>query len=258
LSDNEPTTGDDAKLQLSLVRDDFPFRALRKVGLVPREGLGTVRRAVFFALFTWLPIAVWALYTGHALPGAPGEPLYQYFGVNARCLIAIPLLILAQGLAHTLTTRLLPWFVRSGVVTEQDRPRFIDIVAAVVRLRNATLPWIVIGTLVIAWAAVGPFIQDPDNLNWAREGPPTASHIGFGGWWQLLVARPVYLALIVAWLWRVILLWVLFARIARLDLHLVPTHPDRVGGLGFVERFVTIFSPACGRSSRSRCLRCYR
>jgi hypothetical protein len=36
---------------------------------------------------------------------------------------------------------------------------------------------------------------------------------------------------------------VLFWRIARLDLALVPTHPDRVGGLGFLERVPPLFAP---------------
>ena len=35
----------------------------------------------------------------------------------------------------------------------------------------------------------------------------------------------------------------LFRRIARLDLALVPTHPDGAGGLGFLETTPTIFSP---------------
>ncbi len=49
------------------------------------------------------------------------------------------------------------------------------------------------------------------------------------------MARPIFLALLLGWLWRLILLCVLFHRIARLDLALVPTHPDRDGGLGFLE-----------------------
>ncbi|MFO1364162.1 MAG: hypothetical protein U1F45_17175 [Burkholderiales bacterium] len=39
------------------------------------------------------------------------------------------------------------------------------------------------------------------------------------------------------------LLAVLFWRIARLDLALVPTHPDRAGGLGFLERVPPLFAP---------------
>ena len=59
---------------ISLVRDDLLFRIQRRIGLIPSQGLGVVRRAIFFALLAWLPIVVWAGYTGRALPGVADEP----------------------------------------------------------------------------------------------------------------------------------------------------------------------------------------
>ncbi len=241
---NSETRTDSSPLALSLVCDDPPFRVLRRVGLIPRDGLGTGRRALFFALVTWLPIAVWAALAGRALPTGAGEPLLEHFGVQVRCLIAIPVLILAQGFAHKTTTLLLPWFVKSGVVPKEKRPQLEEIVRGVMRLRNAIAPWVVIAGVVIAWTVLQPALQDTDDLSWANETSATGTaHFGFGGWWFLVVARPVYFALLLAWIWRVVLLAVLFRRIAKLGLELVPTHPDRVGGLGFVERFAAIFGP---------------
>jgi hypothetical protein len=74
----------------------------------------------------------------------------------------------------------------------------------------------------------------------SSRSPP---ELGFGGWWFLFVARPIYAALVLGWLWRVVLLTVLFYRISKLGLELVPTHPDRAGGLGFVEHFAVMFVP---------------
>lgn len=233
----------DSGLALSLVCDDPPFRAMRRIGLVPSAGLGLGRRAVLFALVSWLPIAVWAAATGHALPGEGTEPLLQHFGVHVRCLVAIPLLILAQALAHNTTTQLLPWFGRSGLIPESRRSQFDAVVGEVLRLRSAARPWIVIAALVIAWTALGSLARHSDELSWALEGAAPSSPLGFGGWWFLLVARPIYVALVLAWLWRLVLLTLLFRRTSALGLELVPTHPDRVGGLGFVERFATMFSP---------------
>jgi hypothetical protein len=70
---------------VSLVRDDLPFRLQRRVGLIPRAGgLGAGRRALFWGVLTWLPIAVWAWWIGRALPeqGQAVEPLLQHFGVH--------------------------------------------------------------------------------------------------------------------------------------------------------------------------------
>jgi hypothetical protein len=233
----------DPELALSFVRDDWPFRMLRKLGLVPATGLGVVRRAVFFTLLAWLPLAIWAWQAKRALPGAPGEPLLQHFGVQVRCLIAIPLLILAQAFAHKTTTRLIPWFEKSGVVPEGKRGDFERIVRGVHRLRNATLPWVLILGLVGAWTALGPVVREGEELNWAMESASGPPHVGFGGWWFLFVARPIYITLVLGWLWRLALLTLLFRRTAKLGLDLVPTHPDRTGGLGFIERFATMFAP---------------
>lgn len=58
-----------------------------------------------------------------------------------------------------------------------------------------------------------------------------------------LCVAPIFVALLLAWLWRLLLVVVLFARIGRLDLSLVPTHPDRVGGLDFVQALPWAFAP---------------
>jgi hypothetical protein len=107
-----------AAFQLSLVRNDLFFRVQRAVGLIPATGLGIGRRALSLALVTFGPIAVWAAFANRALPGAAtSEPLFQHFGVTVRCLVAIPLLVIAEGVAHAMTTRLLPHFASSGLVT---------------------------------------------------------------------------------------------------------------------------------------------
>jgi hypothetical protein len=230
----------DPEFALSLVRGDALLRLQRRIGLVPAGGLGVGRRALALALLSWLPLALWALLSGHALPSGAGEPLLKHFGVQARCLFAIPLFVLAEGVGHGLTTRLLPHFVSSGLVSEADRPRFREILLGVAKLRDRTLPWVVILGLVIAVEALGG--AGTHELIWAEEGAVTLN-LGFGGWWFAWVARPVFLALLLGWLWRLFLLCVLFRRIASLELALVPTHPDGAAGLGFLESTPFLFSP---------------
>jgi hypothetical protein len=226
--------------ELSVVRGDLLFRLQRRVGLVPAGGLGLVRRAVFWSLLAWLPIVLWALYIRRALPGVAGEPLLAHFGVHARFLVAVPLLILAEGPVHALTTRLLPQFVHSGVVPPAGVEPFRAAIAATARLRDATLPWAVMLGIVVAFASTSEMVHRSHEIDW-ESGPD--GRPGFGALWYLYVARSIYLTLVLAWLWRVVLLAVLFWRIARLDLALVPTHPDRVGGLGFLERVPPLFAP---------------
>jgi hypothetical protein len=228
-------------LALSVVRGDALLRAQRAIGLVPKEGLGVGRRALAMALLTWAPITIWALLFSRALPGAVEEPLLRHFGIHVRCLVAIPLFVLAESVAHGVTTRLVPHFVHSGLVAAGDRGRFREILRGVARLRDATLPWVAIAGLVIAWALLSPGPAATHELMWA--GEPGSAGFGFGALWFNWVALPVFLTLLLGWLWRLVLVLVLCLRLSRLDLALVPTHPDGAGGLGFLERLPAAFSP---------------
>ena len=225
---------DDESIELSLVRDDLPFRLQRRVGLIPERGLGTVRRAIFFALLTWLPIVVWAGIEGRALPGNVDEPLLQHFGIHVRFLIALPLLILGEAKMDKLMTRFIPHFLTSGLVRVEQEGAFKEIIQGVIRLRNLTMPWLIIAVLILAWTIFKPAVSDDHELIWAASG--------FGGFWFNYVSRPIFTILMVAWLWRLALLVILLKRIAGLGLNLVPTHADRAGGLGFLEKLPTAFS----------------
>lgn len=226
---------------ISLIRDDLLFRLQRRAGLIPDRGLGLMRRALFFALLAWLPIAAWAALTGRALPGTVSEPLLQHFGIHIRFLVAVPLLIFGEGAVHRATTLLIPYFYTSGLVREGQREAFRKIIQGMVHLRDSTLPWIVIAALIAAWLGFRPPSQDQHELVWANIGEPTRFSLGFGGWWLDYVAQPIFFALLCAWLWRLVLLFLLLKRIAALDLQFVPTHPDRAGGLGFLEKLPKAF-----------------
>ncbi len=234
-------SSDAGDLEVSLVRNDLLFRAQRAVGLIPAAGFGVGRRALLLALVTWLPIAAWAVLTGRALSHAAGEPLSQHFGIHVRCLVAIPLLVVAEVVAHARTALLGQHFVRSGIVAESDLPRFREIVRGVARLRDASLPWIAVGGILVAWTTLGPIDLTAHEIDWATESGSAPAPLGFGGWWFLYVVRPIFMTLLLAWLWRLVLLCVLLRRIVRLDLSIVPTHPDRAGGLGFLERLPSAF-----------------
>jgi hypothetical protein len=108
-------------LQLSLVRGDAVFRLQRSVGLIPRNGFGLVRRALLIALITWLPIAVWAFVRRRLFQGTVTEPLLSASGSTSAVLVALSLLVFGEGVAHGVTMRLIPCFVRSGLFRETDR-----------------------------------------------------------------------------------------------------------------------------------------
>src|SRR6185436_13073850 len=63
------------------------------------------------------------------------------------------------------------------------------------------------------------------------------------GWWLGCVSLPLFQFVLLRWYFR-LFIWARFLwRVSRLELTLVPTHPDRCGGLGFLANVSTAFAP---------------
>jgi hypothetical protein len=54
------------------------------------------------------------------------------------------------------------------------------------------------------------------------------------GWWYLIVGVGLFQFLFWRWLWRLVIWYRFLWLVSRLDLRLIPTHPDRAAGLGFI------------------------
>ena len=59
----------------------------------------------------------------------------------------------------------------------------------------------------------------------------------------LFVSLPIFQFILVRWYLRFFLWFWFLWRVSRLDLRLVPIHPDRTGGLGFLGRSTNAFAP---------------
>src|SRR6266705_2184368 len=74
---------------------------------------------------------------------------------------------------------------------------------------------------------------------------PTAegSKLSLAGIWYGYLSLPLFQFLLLRWYFR-LFIWTRFLwQVSRIELSLVPTHPDRVGGLGFLTRTVYAFTP---------------
>jgi hypothetical protein len=68
-------------------------------------------------------------------------------------------------------------------------------------------------------------------------------HPSLAGWWMGCVSLPLVQFLLLRWYFRLVV-WARFLwQVSRIDLTLVPTHPDRSGGLGFLALVNYAFAP---------------
>src|SRR5204862_1216499 len=63
------------------------------------------------------------------------------------------------------------------------------------------------------------------------------------GWWFGCVSLPLFQFILLRWYFR-LFIWARFLwHVSRIELKLVPTHPDRCGGLEFLASVCTAFAP---------------
>jgi hypothetical protein len=68
-------------------------------------------------------------------------------------------------------------------------------------------------------------------------------HFSMAGRWFEFVSVPVFQFILLRWYIRILIWFCFLFRVSRLNLHLLPAHPDRVGGLGFLGRSTIAFDP---------------
>lgn len=233
----------DGIADFSLIRDDASYRLQRRLGLIPPSGMGIKRRAIIFAGITWVPMLIWAALTNRLWSISGEDAFLSQFDVHIRCLVSIPMLVIAEGVVQQYAPHVLRQFVESGLVHTADLPKFRDLILGIVRLKNRLLPWFVILGIVVATMSVNVAWQPYAEYRSAATTANARNELTFGAWWFLLVIRPLFTALFFAWLWRTALVFILMFRLTTLPMALVPIHPDRMAGLGFIQHLAIIFSP---------------
>jgi hypothetical protein len=206
------------------------------------------RRIVAISLFAWLPLLVLSALTGHLWDGAIRIPFLKDFEVHARFLLALPLLIAAELVVHQRMRPLARQFLDRGLIADASRARFDAAVASAWRLRNSVVVEVLLIVLVylftvlFVWPRHVAVLNTQNLTTWYAPG---GGHEALtpAGWWFLLVGLPAFQFMLLRWYFR-LFIWIRFlAAVAACRPRVVPTHPDRVGGLGFLSDTVTAFAP---------------
>jgi len=220
--------------EFSLAKGGPFFKLMVRSGLVRPDFARPARRAIFLALFTWLPIFVLSALQGLALGGSLKVPFLLDFSVSIRFLISVPLLIIAEVVLDERIRRVIKHFIDSRLVRESDYPRFEAAIRDAFGLRNSLLAEAVMVGLVI----MNSFFIRVEYSTAASTWQVLVSEAGrartAAGWWYVVVALPLFQFLLARWLWRFLIWSRLLWRLSKMDLQLVPTHPDLAAGLGFL------------------------
>ena len=209
------------------------------------DALTLVRqRIIVIALLAWLPLLVLSTLEGQVLGGSVAVPFLLDVEVHVRFLVAMPLLIAAELVVHRRMRPLLQQFLERHLIPESAMTRFNAAITSAFRLRNSVLAEVLLIAFVYAVGIliVWRYYLALDAATWYATPSVEGTKLSLAGMWFGYVSLPMFQFLLLRWYFR-LFIWMRFLwQVSRIELSLIPTHPDRLGGLGFLSGTVYAFA----------------
>lgn len=218
------------------------FQLLRRAHLEGDHLELLSRRLVVFVGITWLPLFLLAAVGPFA--GTAGRLAFlRDIEVHARFLVALPALIVAELIVHSRMLPLVRRFVERRIISLEDLPRFYRAVESAFNLRNSIpleLGLFAAVYTVGLWLWHGRF--GIEEATWYAM-PGGRWHLTPAGFWYVFVSIPTLQFVLLRWYVRLFIWYRFLWQVSRIPLNLIPTHPDRAGGLGFLGAIAYTLGP---------------
>ncbi|HXW89137.1 MAG TPA: hypothetical protein VEK33_01185 [Terriglobales bacterium] len=226
----------------SLVLGGPLFQLLRKSHLEGDALQLLYRRVVASILLTWLPLLVLSAFATGLKSG--GEiSFFRGIELHTRFLVALPILLGAELLVHSRIRPVIRRFVEWRLVPPEDMPVFQNAIESAVKIRNSV--WVELALLAVVYT-VGLWVWNDRSEIVVRTWyalPGGRWNLTLAGYWYVLVSLPVFQFILLRWYMRLFIWFRLLWQVNRIELNLIPTHPDRCGGLSFVGKSSYAYAP---------------
>jgi hypothetical protein len=200
------------------------------------------RRILVITGIVWVPLLLLVLFD----PGAGSADRWSFLRdveVHVRFLVALPALIAAELIVHLRLAPQVRRFVERRIVLPEDEPEFDAAIASAMRLRNSVVAEVVLLVCVYVfglwfWSHRIVFSHE----SWFA-GPSGRWSLTPAGYWYVFVSIPIAQFILLRWYLRFFIWFRFLWRVSRIKLNLIPSHPDKCGGLGFVGKSTYAFGP---------------
>jgi len=218
------------------------FQLFRKSRLAG-DGLEHLhRRLLIITLMAWLPLLVLTI-LGSLGKNSSRLSFFHDVEVHVRFLVALPVLVAAELVVHSRIRPVTRRFVERRIVFPEELGRFHSAIESAVRLRNS-IP-IECGLLLLVYT-LGLWAWNSrvglDSSTWYGN-PGGRWQLTRAGFWYVFVSIPLFQFILLRWYLRLFIWFRFLWHVSRLNLHLVPTHPDRAAGLAFLGKSAYAFGP---------------
>ena len=225
----------------SLVLGGPLFQFLRKAHL-EGDAMELVHwRILASILITWVPLLLLSPF-GTGIGGIAQSSFFHDIEVHVRFLVALPILIGAELLVHFRLRPLVRCFIEWRIVLPEDKALFHAAVESAVKIRNSVYIELALLAAVYSlglwfWSARGDL-----GPNW-YELPGGRWKLTPAGDWYVFVSIPLFQFILLRWYMRFFIWFRFLWQVNRIELNLIPAHPDRCGGLSFLGKSSYAFSP---------------
>src|SRR5271167_2282249 len=224
--------------EVSFVRGGPFYRAQQALRLVRPNEWNLARRVAVLLALGWLPLFV---FTAILKPDALLSLVREY-RIHARMLVAVPVLLVGEVIMDLRFRRVISHIRRAALLEESDLTAMDAVIASLVHVRDTILPEVSVIAILIVHTAL-TYRGLLDATPWLVQGAGASLRLSVAAWYAILVTAPIFQFLLGIALWRW-LLWTFYAfKLSKMKLQLVPTHPDRHGGLGFLGLTSGAFAP---------------
>ena len=219
------------------------YRAGRRLHLV--MGLSnTVPMGFVTGISLWLALMVAAAFNG--LAGSMfAVPVLSF---HVRALIVLPLLFVCETWLDPQVGAAIRALKQSHVIPVEEQPALLAFIARVTRWKDSALPDVICFVITLLLWSVEVRLPRFGADATIRPGMGALDHPGMIALHFALVVT-VFRFVLLRFLWRLALWWICLFRLSRFKLRLVPSHPDRAGGLGQLELVQFQFLPLVGALS---------
>jgi hypothetical protein len=169
--------------------------------------------------------------------------------MHARFLVALPLLIAAELLVNQRMRLIVRQFIDRGIITEAVLPKFRELIASAMKLRNSVAVELILFILIFVggyylWRTVSGMAKIETGAGtWYATVTDGGTQLSPAGYWYIFISRPLFQFIFIRWYFR-LFIWIRFLwQTSRLELNLIPTFPDRAAGLGFLGISSAAFAP---------------
>jgi hypothetical protein len=226
----------------SLVLGGPVYQLFRRAHLTGDHLQLLYRRLLVITLVAWLPLLILTT-VGTWAESVSCLSFLHDVEVHARLLVALPVLIAAELIVHLRLRPVVRNFVDRRIVLPQDMPRFHRAIDSAVKLRNSTP--LELGLFLFVYA-LGLWLWNGrvaiDTSTWYAS-PGGRWHLTHAGFWYVFVSVPIAQFILLRWYLRFFIWYRFLWQVSRIELKLIPTHPDRCGGLAFLGRSAYAFGP---------------